>query len=380
MKKILLGQLNSNGDCLYATVIARQIKEIDYPNCHLTWAVNSRCKQTVLLNPYIDEIWEIPTDKTATTNEEWSDFVQAAEAKRENGEFDRIFLTQIIGSNWLSYDGGIRSSIYNSYPHKITVSPQPILNLSAAEIESVKKFAETHRLADYRRVVLVECAPGSFEAALNPQSAYRLAIELSREFSDAAFILSSNQRIESEHPNIIDGSQLTFRENTALTHHCNLLIGCASGISWLMTTNSAKKLDSVLVVVEDNPVLPSMIYDHEHLGLPTNHIIEIKNGDRALEKVENCVRQIWRKDFAVARKQFNETIKLTNYQYLSVQLPIAVSQKRLDKFFWSLRRSVKRNGFRLFFSRDFKLIVRTMGERAVRKLFKTLQKKTSIQN
>lgn len=62
-KKVLLGHLNSMGDCLLATVVARQIKEVDYPDCHLTWAVNSKCKQAVLLNPHVDEIWEIPTEK-----------------------------------------------------------------------------------------------------------------------------------------------------------------------------------------------------------------------------------------------------------------------------------------------------------------------------
>jgi ADP-heptose:LPS heptosyltransferase len=37
-QKIVLVQLFSNGDCLYATAVARQIKA-DYPGCHLTWAI-----------------------------------------------------------------------------------------------------------------------------------------------------------------------------------------------------------------------------------------------------------------------------------------------------------------------------------------------------
>jgi len=75
--KILLAQLNSNGDCLYATVIAKQIKEVDYPECHLTWAVNSYCRQSVLFNPYVDEIWEIATNKSITSEDEWNDFRDA---------------------------------------------------------------------------------------------------------------------------------------------------------------------------------------------------------------------------------------------------------------------------------------------------------------
>ena len=37
-KKIILVQLYSNGDCLYATAVARQIKQ-DFPGSHLTWAI-----------------------------------------------------------------------------------------------------------------------------------------------------------------------------------------------------------------------------------------------------------------------------------------------------------------------------------------------------
>ena len=57
-QKILLVQLFSNGDCLYATTVARQIKK-DFPNCHLTWAIANFCKAIIFNNPYIDEIREV---------------------------------------------------------------------------------------------------------------------------------------------------------------------------------------------------------------------------------------------------------------------------------------------------------------------------------
>ena len=47
-KNILLVQLFSNGDCLYATTIARQIKQ-DYPGCKLTWAIASFCKDIIVI-------------------------------------------------------------------------------------------------------------------------------------------------------------------------------------------------------------------------------------------------------------------------------------------------------------------------------------------
>ncbi|MEQ1577992.1 MAG: hypothetical protein ABL894_10090, partial [Hyphomicrobium sp.] len=59
MTRILLGQLGSNGDCLYATTIARQIKK-DFPGCHLTWAISSLCTRVLDNNPDVDEVWEVP--------------------------------------------------------------------------------------------------------------------------------------------------------------------------------------------------------------------------------------------------------------------------------------------------------------------------------
>ena len=54
-KKILLLQLYSNGDCLYATAVARQIKT-DHPGCRLTWVIADFCKDIIAGNPYVDEV------------------------------------------------------------------------------------------------------------------------------------------------------------------------------------------------------------------------------------------------------------------------------------------------------------------------------------
>ena len=56
--RILLVQLFSNGDCLYATAVARQIRH-DYPSCHLTWAISSGCREMIRENPHIDDVMEV---------------------------------------------------------------------------------------------------------------------------------------------------------------------------------------------------------------------------------------------------------------------------------------------------------------------------------
>lgn len=347
-KKILLGHLNSMGDCLFSTVIARQIKEVDYPNCHLTWAVNGKCSPAVLLNPYVDDVWEIPTEKSITSIEEWNGFVEEVKDKEKKGDFDAVFFTQIIGDNSFNYDGGIRSSTYNNYPHKITVSHQPIIRLSETEVENVRLFAEKHALGKYKQVILVECGPDSFSATLNPQSAYQLALEFTSKNSDIAFILSSNKDISSTQPNIIDACALTFRENAELTKYCDLFIGCASGISWLATSNWAKKLNMILVINQNHSVLPSMIYDHEYLNLPTGHIIEIKNGQDSVIKLKKCLSKVLDGDFSGARRIYNEKINPHNSFFLEYQIVSALRQLSFRRCFLGLIKNIKRNGILIF--------------------------------
>ena len=60
--RILLGQLGAHGDCLYATILARQLRR-DYPSAFITWAISDRSSGLLANNPDIDEVWEIPVDR-----------------------------------------------------------------------------------------------------------------------------------------------------------------------------------------------------------------------------------------------------------------------------------------------------------------------------
>ena len=141
--RILLGQLISNGDCLYATAIAQQIKH-DFPGCHLTWAVSSLCRRIIEENPFVDEIWEIPLANWAyeLLPENWSSFVDEALERYERGVYDFIFFTQIYPGNPHHFEGTVRPGIFLGYPGKITVPLQPSLVLRAEEVERVTTFAK----------------------------------------------------------------------------------------------------------------------------------------------------------------------------------------------------------------------------------------------
>jgi hypothetical protein len=189
-KKILLGQLNSSGDCIFATIIAHQIK-IDYPGCHLTWAIGSMCRSVINGNPHVDEIWEIPLKSIAEVTEVWRQFEQEALEKKRRGDFDEIFLTQIAPGNLHNYDGMIRSSIFRGYPSRITVPVTPILRLSPIEIENVCRFAASHFIANKDQVILFECSPKSGQSFVTPEFALEVAKKIVAKYSDVSVILSS---------------------------------------------------------------------------------------------------------------------------------------------------------------------------------------------
>ena len=343
-KRILLGHLNSNGDCLYATVVARQIKEVDFPGCHLTWGVSQFCKQSVELNPYVDEIWEYPTKALLATLNEWDEFVAEARGRKDKGEFDEIFLTQIIGENMVNIDGIIRSSIYNNYPFPVTVPKQPILRLSGQEVEAVRKFAEEHNLSSYRNVVLMECRPSSFSSSLNPAACTSFAEKFARENPGTAFILSSNKKIESS-VNVIDGSRLTFRENAEITKYCTHFIGCSSGISWICTTDWAKPLPRIIITTRSKNFTYSMVLDHEYAGLDTSGIIEFPEQDNVLSILNDTLKESINNSFSAAREKYHAPLRVKPYKFIYVLSRLSYERHDIATPFKALRKTFKRKGF-----------------------------------
>jgi hypothetical protein len=84
------------------------------------------------------------TDRKAAVNEAWFSFTKEALKKKEAGEFDEIFFTQVYPSNVHNYDGTTRGSIYNSYPHPVTVDARPVLRLYDEEINKVRSLLNSN--------------------------------------------------------------------------------------------------------------------------------------------------------------------------------------------------------------------------------------------
>ena len=325
--RILLAQLYANGDCLLATTIARQIKQ-DFPGCHLTWAISSRCCELLRDNPDVDATWIFeqviaghPAEQDRINRSLWAECEQAARQKLADRAFDHIFLPFSGGFRHLHlYDGTVRGLLFGAYPHPVTVPVAPVLRLDGQEIERVRGFVAARPvMTRRRRVALFECSPKSLQSSVNPAFALELSRRLLAEFDDLCIILSSNLAVATPDERIIDASGLSFRENAELTKYCTLLIGCSSGLTWLSTSEAAKRLPTVQMLSSTANVPNSLAIDHERRGLPTAEIIEMIDPD--IERAFACLVTVLREGFGQARVRFHERLSLLHsYRCIARQL------------------------------------------------------------
>ena len=344
-KRILLIHLGAYGDCIIATTLARQIKA-DYPDSHLTWAVAERFAGAVENNPYVDDVWKVDIKKHEPfLFLEWrNQFQKMIDSKFPKGSLDIVFDTMIHPNNRAHYDGTIRSATFNNYPNPITVPIDPVIRLFDSEIEHVRLFAEKHELSKYQHVILFESTPGSNQSVLNLEIGMNLAQQIVDAKPDAIVIISTYLPVPSTHPRIIAANTLSFRENVALSHYCTFLIGGSSGLSWLLTSASAKKLESVQFLTRQlSAGFASMVYDFSYFGLSSAHILESQEKDpSAMAKIVLAALN----DFSDARATYHEALRpyFWNWLYF-VDWPhglkgILLSYRTMFSF-------IRRNGLRL---------------------------------
>jgi len=304
MKKILLVQLFSNGDCLYATTVARQIKT-DYPGSHLTWAIAGFCKNIIDENPYVDaviEVNDVPKNDLPAFRRVKNKYRQ----EQQKGIWDEVFITQNMDENLALYDGCIRTGLLRAYPHPITVSTTPVLKLKDAEKSRAAAFAQKHRLEQHNIRLLFEFAPLSGQVPLTKEIAIRIAEKLVAT-PGVVVILSSALKIEHTNSRIVDGSELSLRETAALSFFCTHLLGCSSGISWATTSDGAKLLPMVQLINPDTIWINAVSRDFERFHRSTEGIIDLLGLHE--ENIIACL-QLCFQDFAAARKKYNQPLPL----------------------------------------------------------------------
>jgi hypothetical protein len=303
-KKILLIQLFSNGDCLYATAVARQLKK-DFPDCHLTWAIAGFCQKIIALNPYIDEVLvtdEVPKNDVVAFRK----FKKKAYQEKKLGKWDEVLVTHNMDDNQALYDGTIRGMIFRTYPTPITVPVQPVLVLSAEEKQRVSDFATSNKLDEFKQVILWEYAPQSGQSLLSFELVKKAAERITL-LPDTCIILSSANSFASSR-SIIDASSLSVRENAALTHYCTLLIGCSSGITWLSTSSAAKQLPMLQLLDPQAYFRNAPSIDFKRYGIAADELIELISFDE--EKIVQSVAIILKEGIAAAKGKLNEDLPI----------------------------------------------------------------------
>lgn len=302
-QRIALLQLYSNGDCLFATIIARQIK-VDFADCHLTWYIASNCKGMILNNPDVNDIVEVDT-KNVYGEIAWENTNELLIKLKHEGIYDQVFSTQIIGDNEKNYTGTIRSSILKNYPRKITVKTKPYIYLSDNEILNVRKFIESNKISLYKNIVLFECQPLSGQVPVDPVKAEKWSSQALEHLPDSCIILTSGQKIQTTSEHIFDASTLTIRENAELINYCTHLIGCSSGISWLGFSSWCKQIPMIQLMDNHSFYFNSFSRDCFLLNQDSSHIIETRfvDGDNLTKAIISFVT-----NFQEAKKNYHQIL------------------------------------------------------------------------
>ena len=298
--KILLVQLVSNGDCLFVTTLARQIKEVDYPGCHLTWMIGDRCAQVLVNNPHVDEVIQIPMHDDFADRRRIPEFIE-----KLNRKFDKIIVTENVGENIKYFYGSFRMGYFRAYGKEVTVPVDPVICLLPEEVSNVSLFAQKYKLnEDNCYPILFECSPLSQQSKINIDIALKISKAILAKHSNVKIILSCKDLQNRDLPeNVIDGSVLSWRENAELTKYCKLLIGCSSGITWINTSTWAAKIPMLQAITESygwSVTTASVEYDFMYWGLSTDELIELDDSDEF--EIIDCANKIIGKSFEDAKK------------------------------------------------------------------------------
>ncbi len=367
--KVALVQLAAYGDCLFATLVARQIKR-DHPGCHLTWVIGDKFASILDGNPHVDAVHKIVL---SSRNEAFSFGWQKAKAwvadQVRIGNLEKAYFTQIFPNNLRYYDGLIRTTIYGAYGKPITGPHLPELFLTEAENRNVADFAVKHSLREFEHVLLFECGPGSGQSPMTPARAEALAHAVGKSHPEVVFLISSSETLARPTSQVVDASCLTYRENAALARHCTGLVGCFSGITVLTTSTAGKALPMLQILTKPNGIFRwgSVAMDFRRSGLDENRVIEMEEpGDT---RIISCIERWLSESHSAARRQFHEESVLTSadaenaYSFIREQYGKIAAKSAMVRF-------LRANGFAIIRWRVLVAEMRAKGHGTIRRVLR----------
>ena len=299
---ILMGQLGNNGDCLYATIVARQIKH-DFPDCRLTWGIANKCRTIPVNNPYVDDIWVFPAIKGEDMPAMTRNFMQQALRRTQSGEFDRVIYPQIWPDNFRNYDGTVRPSLLRNYGAPITVPIENVLCLTGEEQENVANFVKREHLLDYDHRIIFECASTSGQSFVTPKLAKLVAACIYDVLPSTTVIMSCKQTMAADDPRTKWAGVLSLREIAALTRAGTLFVGSGSGCTVAATSTAAMPLPMIQLLLKGTGVFASFSHDFRYYNLPNDHIVEMTN--EAPEVIADAIVTACTQGIAAARAGFH---------------------------------------------------------------------------
>jgi hypothetical protein len=315
--RILLGHLALNGDCLYATILARQLRK-DHPDAHITWAISRQCAGLLINNPHIDDVWEIPlvdlTDHRVAAG--WTIFESEAFRAYARREFDHVLLSQIPPNNFQNYDGTTRPSILRAYGRPITVPIENIIALTPDEIDRVDQFARVQGLAKIRHRILFECSSSSGQSFVTPDLAQTIATHIYRLLPDATVIFSTSSPMTLRDSRSRYAGILSLREIAHLSRHCSLFVGSGSGCSVAVSSTAAQPLPMIQLLRAQTSVYASFAHDFEYYGIKDRTILEMTEEDP--QRIAECIFIACQEGIEVASSRFACRVPLHFESYFSI--------------------------------------------------------------
>jgi hypothetical protein len=342
MNRILIGQLGANGDCLYATILARQIRH-DYPRAHITWAISSQCSGLLRNNPHIDEVWEVPMPDWKSLGLISRVFEREATRRVLRHEFDYVHLPQIWPSNFQYYDGTIRPSMLRSYGRPITVPIENVIALEDEELTNVSTFVAQTGLASFTHRILFECSPKSGQSFVTPDLAQDIADRLYALLPSATVIFSTPLPMTLRHASSRYGGSLSLRETAELTHHCTLFVGAGGGGTVAATSSAAHPLPMIQLLSASTSVYASFAHDFKYFGLPHEQIVEMTRESPAI--IATAIARACKEGIASAQSEFGESIPVRFEHYIELITLNLLKQLRYLDASQSLLSTVDRYGW-----------------------------------
>jgi len=342
MDRILLGQLGANGDCLYATILARQIR-YDHPDAEITWAISSKARSVLLNNPHIDAIWEIPISSWDQHEMAWRVFEREALRRYIRRDFDAVYLSQIWPNNFQNYDGTVRPSILRSYGRPITVPIENVIHLTGAEIERAELFVQKARIEESDHRIIFECSSTSGQSFVTPDFAQIVADELYKILPNACVIFSTNLPMDLRDPRSRYAGELSLREIAHLTHYSTLFIGSGSGCTVAATSTAAVPLPMLQLLSASTSVYASFAHDFEYFGIDRYRVIELTTENpRAIAR---CIATMATAGIDAAAAEFHGRVPVNFSWYLSLIESFLISKLRYLDAAHSLSITAERYGW-----------------------------------